>query len=829
MAERSFNARIVQKHDTEENWNKATNFIPKKGEIIIYDIDATHSYERCKIGDGVANVNLLPFLSNASNLENGSGVKSIEQVINNGTTATIPISTKNPNAVTLGAPESVNIGAVGESTSAFGGASNATGKRSHAEGTNTVAIGKYSHAEGDNSVALGNDSHAEGNTTVSKGQASHAEGHTTQATGVSSHAEGIKSIAEGNYSHSEGNETHANGLASHSEGTLSVANGENSHSEGASTQANGQNSHASGYKTVASGKASYAEGSQTNAEAYASHTEGENTSVKTQLPSSSSGGGGSSGGSTGTPDDPGWNIEEHLGEKSHAEGTLNTVYGYSAHAEGFKTTAFGHISHVEGASSQTGENSNGSISGGYAAHAEGTSTKAIGSSSHTEGYKTETLGEASHAEGANTHADGYTSHSEGKGTHSSGDYSHAEGADTYATGEASHAEGMSASSYGALGIASHAEGYYTLAKGWYSHSEGTYTESNGVSSHAEGDHNTASGYASHAEGHYTLASHENSHTEGFHTMTSAEYQHVEGKYNADNPNALHIIGNGTSGTDRKNAFVSLFDGRAKVQSAPVDNDDVVRKLELDKKLDKTGGTITGSLTISQDLIVNGTTSTVDTQNLKVADKLIYVAKNNTVALTSPAGLITPKYDGTNNGGIVYDNTGTAYVGDIALDSNGNVDVNNSDLQPIATRNSAIADGNIVEWNDTNKTLVDSSKKVSDFIQTTGGTMTGKLVAPQIETGTGSGNYFQCSKLRGQGDANTYYHAIDFGYAGHDHVDFHEYGGLFNFYKNTVGTADGGQLIGSITDRGFVGGAELTGTPTAPTAAKGTNTTQIATT
>lgn len=195
----------------------------------------------------------------SSNLKNGTGVKSIEQVINNGTT-TIPISTKNPNAITLGAPEIVNIGAVGESTSAFGGASNATGKRSHAEGTNTVAIGKYSHAEGDNSVALGNDSHAEGNTTVSKGQASHAEGHTTQAKGVSSHAEGIKTVTEGNYAHSEGNETMAHGNASHSEGTLSAANGENSHAEGRSTSANGTNSHSEGYETITSGIASHAEG-----------------------------------------------------------------------------------------------------------------------------------------------------------------------------------------------------------------------------------------------------------------------------------------------------------------------------------------------------------------------------------------------------------------------------------------------------------------------------------------------------------------------------------------------------------------------------------------
>lgn len=61
MAEKNIKTRIIHKHDTEENWNKAINFIPRQGEIIVYDVDATHTYERFKIGDGVTNVNSLPF------------------------------------------------------------------------------------------------------------------------------------------------------------------------------------------------------------------------------------------------------------------------------------------------------------------------------------------------------------------------------------------------------------------------------------------------------------------------------------------------------------------------------------------------------------------------------------------------------------------------------------------------------------------------------------------------------------------------------------------------------------------------------------------------
>lgn len=117
---------------------------------------------------------------------------------------------------------------------------------------------------------------------------------------------------------------------------------------------------------------------------------------------------------------------------------------------------------------------------------------------------------------------------------------------------------------------------------------------------------------------------------------------------------------------------------------------------------------------------------------------------------------------------------------------------------------------------------------ANYVAKSGDTMTGKLTAPQIETGAADTNYFQSRKFRGEGDASTYYHAIDFGYANHDQVDFYEYGGLWNFYKNTSSTK-GGTLCGKISVNGWEGSAKLTGTPTAPTASSGTNNTQIATT
>ena len=61
MADKTVKIRLVLKHDTEENWAKAANFIPKQGEVIIYD-GAAGSPSRVKIGDGVTKVNDLPFV-----------------------------------------------------------------------------------------------------------------------------------------------------------------------------------------------------------------------------------------------------------------------------------------------------------------------------------------------------------------------------------------------------------------------------------------------------------------------------------------------------------------------------------------------------------------------------------------------------------------------------------------------------------------------------------------------------------------------------------------------------------------------------------------------
>ena len=99
----------------------------------------------------------------------------------------------------------------------------------------------------------------------------------------------------------------------------------------------------------------------------------------------------------------------------------------------------------------------------------------------------------------------------------------------------------------------------------------------------------------------------------------------------------------------------------------------------------------------------------------------------------------------------------------------------------------------------------------NYLPLSGGTLTGPVVAPSFQTGTDASHYFQCRRFRGEGNANTYYHAVDFGYAGHNQVDFYEYGGLWKFHKSTDNNK--AVLIGAIQAgqgwNGLVKGQDIT--------------------
>lgn len=263
------------------------------------------------------------------------------------------------------------------------------------------------------------------------------------------------------------------------------------------------------------------------------------------------------------------------GDLSHSEGRTTNAVGRGSHAEGDSTVAgsmtsslSSEISDLDTYQQQSpgaGAHSEGigSLAKKAASHAEGYKTQAEENASHAEGDRTEAREKASHAEGCLTIAHGKQSHAEGDGTYASGDGSHAEGCMTYATGKYSHAEGTKADPSDTL------TEVRTTASGYGSHAEGVGTLSM---------HN-----GSHSEGVRTVANNEGSHAEGGGTIATGKYSHVQGKYNVEDTENkyAHIVGGGTSDTERKNVHtidwngVPWFEGVPKVGGTSQDDENAV--------------------------------------------------------------------------------------------------------------------------------------------------------------------------------------------------------------------------------------------------------------
>ena len=225
-----------------------------------------------------------------------------------------------------------------------------------------------------------------------------------------------------------------------------------------------------------------------------------------------------------------------------------------------------------------------------------------------------------------------------------------------------------------------------------------------------------------------------------------------------------------------------------------------------------GGSLTGSLTVGSSSI--GTNGYIEGTRLKTTE-----------ATESAGDFATISGDGW-----IYKRKPANVLGDIGgqakITANGILKGNGT-----GGVSAAVKGTDYFTPADVNEIAAEAAKKVdiSDKVSKSGDTMTGKLTVPQVETGADNSNFFQCRKFRGEGDANTYYHAIDFGYANHDKVDFHEYGGIWNFFKNTSGKANEGVLCGSITSNGWEGRAKLKSGSTMVTSQLTENSDAIATT
>lgn len=137
---------------------------------------------------------------------------------------------------------------------------------------------------------------------------------------------------------------------------------------------------------------------------------------------------------------------------------------------------------------------------------------------------------------------------------------------------------------------------------------------------------------------------------------------------------------------------------------------------LAKKLDKAGGTVTGSLAIQGDLTVAGTTKSEKTKTLMVEDNVI-VTNANKVALQALLSGIAINKDANATYGIMYDPADdTVKFGQGTLDKGGKFTFNASEGQPLAIRAQAagFTEAHLVKWNATKNMFEDAGKSVDDI-------------------------------------------------------------------------------------------------------------------
>ena len=150
--------------------------------------------------DRLKNIPALP-----TNLENGAGTNAVQQKMAD---STVDFTGRNPNAEALDPTISttINTGASGSQSSAFGKNTMARATAATAMGNKCLADAEESLSQGYQCVTLrgADGSHAQGNETTSGGKCAHSEGLYTQAMEDESHSEGNSTATYAKWGHSEG-------------------------------------------------------------------------------------------------------------------------------------------------------------------------------------------------------------------------------------------------------------------------------------------------------------------------------------------------------------------------------------------------------------------------------------------------------------------------------------------------------------------------------------------------------------------------------------------------------------------------------------------------
>ena len=218
------------------------------------------------------------------------------------------------------------------------------------------------------------------------------------------------------------------------------------------------------------------------------------------------------------------------------------------------------------------------------------------------------------------------------------------------------------------------------------------------------------------------------------------------------------------------------------------------KTDLSNYVPSTGGTISGNVTIAGDLIVTGSTYETDVETLKIGDAYI-VLRNGAIGGLADGeytGIEAVNYNGINSGRLVFDNTGTARVGDVGSE------------QPLATREETPTDDGIAIWNSLTNKFETVTLKLSDV------SLTGHTHNQYLTTETDPVYLSEKSTLALKTDLDNY------SLTGHTHsqylTEFTETDPVYESEKSTLAlktdledylNLSGGTVSGSVTATSFI--------------------------
>ena len=177
-----------------------------------------------------------------------------------------------------------------------------------------------------------------------------------------------------------------------------------------------------------------------------------------------------------------------------------------------------------------------------------------------------------------------------------------------------------------------------------------YNQANAATNSASAGYNQANAATTSASASYTQANSGNNLATSGYTQANAANNLAQASYNSANTNAAAITLN--QGVDvYQNTRITAVDAYATGGYTQANSANNLAQAAYNKA--NTGGTITGSVTITQDLTVSGnlsilgTSTTITSSTLDIGDSLIYLANNNLLSDTVDIGIIGHYNDGSN--------------------------------------------------------------------------------------------------------------------------------------------------------------------------------------